>query len=85
MLAIKKDKGPPRTRRRIHKLPGLYATCLLGGSTFGCFSDKFRNLFGWLLSRVYPLHTQSTQGPVEGRRLQLSCAWRPPLARRVEA
>ena len=83
MLAIKKDKGPPRTRKRIHKLPGLYATCcwvapLLVASRKSLFYYQTPH------ECAHPLHTQvQTQDPVQGRRLhaQLRMA-APPCAAR---
>ena len=87
MLAIKARRAP---LEKNHKLPGLYATCLLGGTTFGCFSDKFRPF--WLHQNqneckplTPPLHTVGEVQTHKGGGSMLSCAWRPPLARRVEA
>jgi hypothetical protein len=92
-VAKRLAKGPPRPRttKRIHKLPGLYATCLLGGTTFGCFSDKFAFTKPRALNEcAHPFHAHwqcrpKTQCRGGGSMLSCQCAWRPPLARRVEA
>jgi len=86
MLAIKKDKGPPRTRKIITNFQAFMPRACSVAPLLVASRTNF-DLFGYTkTSQCTPLaHPGGSVQTHRGGGSMLSCAWRPPLARRVEA